>query len=56
MEQEPKPDNPYEGMTMEELYGVVRDLQMAQREINYHTSLVQALLVKGYTEGLRGIS
>lgn len=51
MEHEPK-TNPYEGMDREELYGVMRDLQMAQREINRHTEYVDAVLRRRYIEGL----
>lgn len=52
MEHEPNITNPYEDMDREELYGVLRDLQMAQREINRHTEYVDAVLRRRYIEGL----
>lgn len=52
MEQEPTSFNPYDHMDREELYGVLRDLQMAQREINQHTNMVQAVLTRLYAQEL----
>lgn len=54
MEQEQKPFNPYDHMDREELYGVIRDLQMARREIDHHYSLVQAVLTRMHAERIVG--
>jgi ABC-type ATPase with predicted acetyltransferase domain len=57
VEKEPIVENPYDGMDREELYGVLRDLQIAQREINKHTGMVDAVLRRRYIEELgRGVS
>ena len=46
MENERKPYNPYDYMDEEELYGVVRDLQMYQRQLTREYELVQLAILE----------
>ena len=47
---EREPHNPYELMGEEELYAVVRDLQMYQRELTKEYELVQLAILKRHRE------
>lgn len=53
MEQEPKPENPFIGMSDEYLYGELSNLQEIQREINVEYSKIQAALTINYADRLR---
>ena len=47
---EREPYNPYDYMSEEELYGVVRDLQMYQRELTKEYDRVQLAILKRHRE------
>ena len=52
-EQEPRPVNPYEGLSQEELDSVTAQFQEAQRELSREYMLVQDARLKLYAWGLR---
>ncbi len=52
MENEPRENNPYLGLTDDELYTIIKGVQLEQRGLDDKIYLIELALIKNYSERL----